>query len=150
MVLHTLREKILRNVSLRLHVASDGSRSSLRLRIRFGDEIGNGLVGPPRMLLFEVSILLLPSQVAVARIELSCLTPGATPPMSCCLRPLIGDQAEALMVDGNCRSVPEYKLVKRNDSAVDRQLGCALKLQANMPPTMLAGRPAKRDNRCIY
>ena len=135
---------------LRLHVASDGSRLSLRLRFGISDESGDGLVGPPGFLLLEPSILLLPALAAIQRIELSCLAPDVTPHMSCCFRPLIGDQAETLMVDGNCRSVPEYKLVKRHGSIVDRQLGGALKLQADMPPAMFAGRPAERDNGCIY
>jgi hypothetical protein len=100
--------------------------------------------------LLEPSILLLPTPVANQRIELSCVTSSGAPCESCCLRPLIGDQTEALMVDGNCRSVPENKLIKRHGSIVDRQLGGAFKLQTDMPAAMLAGRPAERNNRCIY
>ena len=120
LVLHILREKISRKISLRLHVASDGSRLSLRPRVGLSDKSGNGLVGPPGFLMLEPSILLLPASATIQRSELSCLAPDVTPHMSCWFWPLIGDQAENLMVDFNGRSVPENKLVKRHGPIVDR------------------------------
>ena len=101
--------KFFRTGLLGFHVAPNGLRSALRAGVVLRDLGGDGLVGPLGMLLLVAQVRPLPTEVAVARIELACLAASRAALAPEGVGSLISNQAEKLMVDRKCRAVPGYE-----------------------------------------